>query len=164
MVGLLDVCSHGQSDVTSAERRGLLCDLWFRRFLQSGEEVSQWGWCVVSSFASLSLSLSQSKGSSLQARLPAFKSGPAVEKFVFYIVFLFWSDQIGSSLFFTAKVTDWLKNDLLIIFIFWRISSTFRYALILCTEGPFSILKKISASITSLVAASSNHYFVCTIN
>ena len=39
-----------------------------------------------------------------------FWSVPAVEKFVSYIVFLFWSDQIGFSLLFTAKVTDWPKN------------------------------------------------------
>ena len=66
-----------------------------------------------------------------------FWSVPTVEKFVFYIVFLVWSDQIGFSLFFTAKVTNWPKNYFLTIFIFWQISSTFRYALILCTATPF---------------------------
>ena len=38
---------------------------------------------------------------------------------------------------------------LLLIFIFWQILSTFRYVLILCAETPFSILKKVSAPITS---------------
>ena len=41
------------------------------------------------------------------------------------------------------------KNLLLIILIFWQISSTFHYALILCAETPFSIWKKVSALISS---------------
>ena len=57
---MLDLCASGQSDVTSAERRGVFGDLRLWRFLQSREEEIQCGWCVVSSFASLSLSLSLS--------------------------------------------------------------------------------------------------------
>ena len=42
--------------------------------------------------------------------LPSFDLATPVEKFVFYSIFVFQSDQIGFSLFFTAKVMDWLKN------------------------------------------------------
>ena len=59
------------------------------------------------------------------------------------------SDQVGFSLFFYCDGHGLAKKLLLIISIFWQISSTFRYALILCTKAPFSILKKISALITS---------------
>ena len=99
-------------------------------------------------FSSLSLTLS-AWSSSLRVSSVFFWSGSAVEKFVLYSVFPFWSEQIGISLFFTAKVTNWPKNLLLIIFIFTQISSAFRYALFLCAEAPFSILKKVSALITS---------------
>ena len=51
MEGLLDLGTHDQSDVTSAERRGAFGDLRLSCFLQSGEEESQ-------SPLSLSLSLS----------------------------------------------------------------------------------------------------------
>ena len=98
---------------------------------------------------SLSLSLSQSWDFLSVGVVCLLLICSAVEKFVFYIVFLFWSDQIRFSLFFTAKLTDRPKKLLLIIFIFWQISSTFRYALILCAEAPFSTLKKVSAPITS---------------
>ena len=47
-----------------------------------------------------------------------FWSGPAVEKFVFYIVFLFWSDQIGFSLFFYREGHGLAEKLLLIILIF----------------------------------------------
>ena len=43
MIGVFDLCVHGQSDVTSAERRGVFGDLQLSRFLQSGEEESQCG-------------------------------------------------------------------------------------------------------------------------
>ena len=59
---------------------------------------------------SLSLSLSQSWSSGLWVSFAFFWSGSAVEKFVFYSVFVFRSDQIGFSLFFTLKVTNWPKN------------------------------------------------------
>ena len=60
-----------------------------------------------------------------------------VKKFAFYIVFLFWLDQIGFSLLFYHE-THWLaKKLLLIIFIFWQISLTFFYVLILCVETHF---------------------------
>ena len=59
---------------------------------------------------SLSLSLSQSWSSSLRISFAFFSSGSAVEKFVFYSVFVFRSDHIEFPLFFIAKVTDWPKN------------------------------------------------------
>ena len=40
------------------ERRGVFGDVWVSRFLQSWEEEVQCRWCVVWSFASVSLSLS----------------------------------------------------------------------------------------------------------
>ena len=60
VVGLLDLRACGPSDVTTAERRGVFGDLQLSRFLQSGEEESKCGWCVVLSFALLSLSQSWS--------------------------------------------------------------------------------------------------------
>ena len=44
---------------------------------------------------------------------------------------------------FYREVYELVEKLILIIFIFWQISSTFRYALILCAEVPFSILKKV---------------------
>ena len=38
VVGLLDLRAHGQSDVSSAERRGVFGDLQVSRFLQGEEE------------------------------------------------------------------------------------------------------------------------------
>ena len=145
MVGLLDLRVLGQSDVTVVERRGVFGDLRVSRFLQSGEEEGQCGWCMPSSFASVSVSLSWSSG--LQTVVCLLMICSADEKFVFYIVFLFWSDQIAIG---SDREGDGLAEKLLlIIFIFWQISSTFCYALILCAEHPFSILKKVSAPITS---------------
>ena len=43
MVGLLDLRVLDQSDVTSAEMRGVIGDLRPSRFLQSEEEESQYG-------------------------------------------------------------------------------------------------------------------------
>ena len=118
MVGLLDLRTRGQSDVTSAERRGVFGDLRLSRFLQSGKEKSQYGWCVVSSFAylplSLSLSLSQRWSSSLRSSFFFFWSTP-LSRNLSFIVFLS-SDRIklGFLCFFfgggTTKVTDWPKN------------------------------------------------------
>ena len=62
MVWLLDLGVRGQSDITCAKRKGVFGDLRVNRFLQSGEEESQYGWCVVSSFASVCLSVSWSFG------------------------------------------------------------------------------------------------------
>ena len=147
MVGLLYLCARDQSDLTSAERRGVFCDLWLSRLLQSREEESQCGWCVVLSFTYLSLSLPQSWSFVLRVSFAFLWSGSAVEKFVLYSVFVFRSDQIGFSLFFTMKVTDWLKNYFW-LFYFWQISLIFCYALVLCAAAPFSILKNILAPIT----------------
>ena len=58
------IFGRGQSDVTSAERsaerRGGFGDLRVSPFLQSREEESQCGWCMVSSFTSVSVSVSWS--------------------------------------------------------------------------------------------------------
>ena len=85
-----------------AEMRGVFGDLRVSHFLQSREEECQCGWCMVLSFASVSLCLSVclSLSWSLLVSSAFFWSVSAVEKFVFYIVFLFWLDQIGFSLFF----------------------------------------------------------------
>ena len=144
-----DLRADGQSDVTSAESRGLFGDLWLSRFLQSVEEENQCGGCVVSSFASLSPSL---RGGVLvcRCRLPSFDFA-LLSRNLSSIAF-FSSDQIklGWGFFVFYREDHGLTEKLLlIIFIFWQISLTIRYALILCAEAPFSILKKVSASITS---------------
>ena len=132
VVGLLDLSVRCQSDVTGGERRGVFGDLRVSLFLQSGKEESQSGWCVVLSFISVSVSLSWSSGLWIVVCLLSICS--AVEKFVFYIIFLFWLDQIR----FSLLQRSWIGPKItLIIFIFWQISLTFRYALILCTEAPF---------------------------
>ena len=92
VVGLLDLHTRGQSDVTSAERRGVFVDLRLSRFLQSGEEESQRGWCMVSSFAP---PLSLRVGVLVYGVVYLLLICSTVEKFVFYSVFLFWSDQMS---------------------------------------------------------------------
>ena len=98
----------------SAESRGMFGDLQLCRLIQSREEESQCDCCMVLSFSnlslSLSLSLSQSWSSGLRMSFAFFWSGSIVEKFVFYSIFVFQSDQIGFSLFFTTKVKNWPKN------------------------------------------------------
>ena len=120
MVGLLDLRARGQSDVTSEERRGIFGDLRLSRFLQSGEEENQCGWCMVSIFPNLSLyiSISQSWSSSLRISFAFFSSGSAVEKFVFYSVFVFRSDHIEFPLFFYRESHGLVEKLLLVIFIF----------------------------------------------
>ena len=142
VVGLLDLRVRGQSDDIGAERRGVFGDLRISRLLQSGEEESQCGWCVfrvspLSLCDCLSVCLSLSWSSGPRTVVYLLLIYPAVEKFIFYIVFLFWSDQIGFSLFFYCKGLGLTEKILLIIFIFWQISSTFRYAPIRCAETPF---------------------------
>ena len=148
MVGLLDLYACGQSDVMSAERRGVFGDLQLSRCLQSGEEENQCGWSVVLSFASLSLSLSQNWSSSLLVVCVLLICQLSIN--LSFISF-FSSDPIklGFHCFFYHKGHRLAEKLLLIIFIFQQISSGFRNALILCVETPFSILKKVSALITS---------------
>ena len=72
-----------------------------------------------------------------------------VGKFIFYIIF---SLLVGSNWVFFVFYREGnrlAEKLLLIICIFWQISSTFGYALILCAETPFTILKKVSAPIIS---------------
>ena len=89
---------NSPSDVMSAERRGVFSDWRLSHFLQSWEEESQCGWCVVLSFAFLSLSWS----SSLHVSSAFFWSSSTIKKFVFYSIFIYWSDQIGFSLFLSG--------------------------------------------------------------
>ena len=146
--GLLDLRVRSQSDFTGEEKRGFFGDLRVSRFLQSEEEEGQCGWCVVSSFASVSLSLSF--GVLVCRPSPAFFwSVPAVEKFVFYIVFLFWSDQIGFSLFFTAKVMDWPKNYFQLFLFFDQFHRHFAMRWSYAQTLLFSIWKKVLVPITS---------------
>ena len=148
MVGLLGLRARGQSDVTCAERRGVFGDLRVSRFLQCREEESQCEWCEVSSFASLSLSLSLSLGwsSGLWTAVCFHLIRPRCREICLLYRF---SLLIRSSWVFFFRDGHGLSEKLLlIIFYFWQISSTFRYALILCAETPFSILKKVSAPIT----------------
>ena len=146
------------------ERRGVFGGFRLSHFLQSGEEESQWGWCVVSSFAPPSLSFSLRTGVSSLLVSSAFFWSVRCQKICLLCRF---SLLIGSNWVFFVFYREGhglAEKLLLIIFIFWQIS-TFRYALILCTEAPFSILKKVSAPIASdLKGASCNHYFVYTIN
>ena len=139
VVGLLDLRARGQSDVMRVERRrGTFGDLQLSRFLQNGQEESQCGWCVVSSFTSLSFFL-RAGVSSLLVLSAFFLISPAVEKFVFDIVFPFWSDQIEFSLFWIGRKITFNYFYFLTNFII-----TWSYA-----QDPFSFLKKVSASITS---------------
>ena len=107
MVGLLDLGARGQSDVTSAERKGCLViyDLVASFKAEKRKVIVGDVWFRVSS-----LSLSQSWSSSLWISFAFFWSDSSVEKFVFYSVFVFLLEQIGFSLFFTAKATNCPKN------------------------------------------------------
>ena len=131
-VGLLDLRVRGQSVVTGAERRWGFVDFRVSRFLQSGEEKSQCGWCVVSSFASVSVSVSLSLSSGLRSVVCLLLIWPHSR----YICFLRFSLLI-EFLFFYREGYGLAEKLLLIIFIFWQIPSTICYALILCAEPPF---------------------------
>ena len=149
MLGLLDLRARGQSDVTSAERRGVFGDLRLSRFLQSGEEESQCGWYVVSSFVP-PLSLSLRVGvSSLRVSSAFFCSGPAVEKFVFYSVF-FCSDRINWIFFVFYRKGHGLSDKLLLIFSFFdKFHRHFAMRGSYMQKPLFFLLKKVSALITS---------------
>ena len=69
--------------------------------LQGGEEERQCGWWMVSRFASLSLSQIWSSG--MLVSFAFYWSVSAVEKFVFYSVFVFQSDQVVFSLFLPRR-------------------------------------------------------------
>ena len=118
------------------EERGVR---WFTgsSFLQSGEEESQCGWCVVSSFASVSLSFSVGV---LVCRLSsAFFWSALLSRNLSFLSF-FSSDRIRLGfpcfLFFLPRRSR-IGRKITFIFILKQISSTFRYALILCAETPF---------------------------
>ena len=98
---------------------------------------------------SVCLSLSELGVLVCRCRLPSFDLAPlsrnlhlieflsSIRSNCFFFLFCFYREGHGLA-----------EKLLLVIFIFWQISSTFRYALILCAEAPFSILKKVSAPIT----------------
>ena len=129
-----------------AEKRKFnMGDAWFR--------VSPLSLCLclcLSVCLSLSLSLSHSLSLSLSLSLPDFYRLPSFDlalqsrNLSFISFFLCWSDQIGFSLFivFNREGHGFAENWLLIIFIFWQISSTFHYELILCAEAPFFHFKE----------------------
>ena len=148
VVGLLDLREWGQSYVTSAERRGVIYNLVAsfkakKRWVMSGFEfhppsLSPFIYPPLSIYLCLSVRVS----------FAFLWSDSAVEKFVFYSVFVFRSNQIEFSLFLYREGYGWAEKLLLTIFIFWTISSIFRYVLVLCAKAAFSILKKVSAPIT----------------
>ena len=137
VVGLLDLRVRGQSDITGAERRGVFGDLRLNRFLHSEEKEGQCAWCVVSSFASVSISFSLN-----------WSSGPRTVDCLLLIcvrcreicLLYRFSLLIGSDWVFFVFYREGyglIEKLPLIIFIFWQISSTFRNALILCAKPPF---------------------------
>ena len=105
------------------ERRGVFGDLRLSHFLQSGEEESQCGWCIVLSFVSLFL---RAGVSSLLVLSAFFWSAP-LSRNLSFIVF-FSSDWINWVFFvFYCKGHGLTEKLLLIIFIFlilpfWRMS------------------------------------------
>ena len=125
-------------------------DLRVSRFLQSGEEEGQCGWCVVSSFASLSLSLSLSQLEFWfpDRRLPSFDLCPLSRNWSF--ISFFSSDRIrfGFLWVFSAKVTDWPKNYFW-LFLFFDSFRHFAMRWSYAQKPFFFILKKVSAPITS---------------
>ena len=135
VVGLLDLRVRGQSDVTGAERRGVFGDLRVSHFLQSGEEEGQGGWCVVSSFASISLSFNWSSGPRTVVCLLLTYARRREICLLYRFSLLIGSHWVF--FVFYREVHGLAEKLLLIVFIFWQISSTFRCGLILCAETPF---------------------------
>ena len=149
VVGLLDLHSHGQSDVTSVERREVVDDLQLSCFLQSGEEDSQCGWCMVLSFAYLSLSLSLRAGVLVcGCHLPSFDLALLLRNLSF-IAFL-PSNWIKLGFFHFLPWRSWICRK--ITFNYFYFLTNF-INILLCTDpmrrSSFSILKKVSALITS---------------
>ena len=99
------------------EERGVR---WFSHFLQSGEEESQCGWCVVSSFVSVSFSLSQLEFWFADRRLPSFDLCPLSRNLSFtsffssdrirlgFLCFLPWRSLIGRKI--TLNYFHFLTN------------------------------------------------------
>ena len=140
MVGLLDLHACSQSDAMSMERTGVFGELCLSCFLESGEEESHCGWCMVLSFTPLSLSQ--------RVVCLLFELAPLSRNLSFIAFFSF--DQINwvFSVFLPQRSQIGWKITFNYFFFLW-ISLTFRYAVILCAEAPFSILKKVLAPITS---------------
>ena len=153
-----------ESDVTVQKGEGCSGDLRVSRFLQSGEEEGQCRWCVVSSFASVCLSVSLSCSPSLRTAVCLLLICARCREICLLYRF---SLLIGSDWVFFVFYREGhglAEKLFLIIFIFWKISLTFRSALILCAETSFLHFKESQHPVNALVGASCNHYFVCTIN
>ena len=127
VVGLLDLRARGQSDVT---RRGVFADLWVSCFLQSCEEESRcgFGFC-------LCLSLSLSSGLQTVVCLPF--DLPCCREICLSYCFSLLIRPDWVFFVFYLEGHGLAEKLLLIIFIFWQISSAFYYELTLCTETPF---------------------------
>ena len=117
------------------------------------------------------LSLCLSIGVLVRGPSPAFFSSvTTVEKFLLYrFSLLIGSDWVLFVCFFYREGHGLAEKLLLIVFIFLKISSIFRYALILCAETPFFHFEESLSTdnirwVNALVDASCNHYFVFTIN
>ena len=140
MVGLLDLCASGKSNVTGAKRRGVFGDLRLSHFLLSREEESKCRWCVVLSFTplsvSVSLSLSLSWSSDLRTVICLLLICPCCGEICLLNHFSLLI-RLGFLWVFFHKDERLAEKLLLIIFIFWQLSSSFHYTLILCTENPF---------------------------
>ena len=145
MVGLFDSRAYGQSDVMHAERRGVFSDLWLSRFLQSGEEEGQGGWCLVSSSTSLSLTFSQLEFWSTNCRPSSFDLS-LLRRILSFISF-FSSDQI--KLGFLCFLPHWPKNYFYLFSFFDKFHRHFSMRWSYAQKPLFSILKKVSALITS---------------
>ena len=130
VVGLLDICARGQSDVTSVERRGMFGDLRLSNFLQSGEEESQYGWCVVSSFVSLSLFFLRA-GVSCPLVLSAFFWSAPLSRNLFLILF-FSSDRIKLCFICFLPWRSWIGRK--ITFNYFYFLSNF-VNILLCTNS-----------------------------
>ena len=144
VVGLLDLCVHSQSDVMGAERRGVFSDLQVSRFLQSRGR-SMWVMCGFK----FRLCLSQLEfWSAMDCHLPSFDLSPLSRNLSF--ISFFSSDQIRLGfLCFLPKVTDWLKNYFNYFLFFDKFHRHFAMCWSYVQKLLFSILKKVSAPITS---------------
>ena len=143
IVGLM----HMQSIRCYGCKRGEGCSVIYRS-LPSKWRRGRSMWVMLGFEFHLCLSLIQLEFWSADCLLPSFDLLSCWEiGLLYHFSLLIRSDWIF--FVFYHEGHRLAEKLLLIIFIFWQISSTFHNALILCTETPFSILKKVSAPITS---------------
>ena len=115
--------------------------VWLCRFLQSGEEESQCGWSVVSSFTSFSLS--QSWSFKFVGVVCLLLIWPRCWEICLLYRFSLLVGSIWVFFVFYSEGYGLAEKLLLIIFTVWQISSMFRNALILCAETPFYHFEEI---------------------